>query len=183
MSESPSDLESWFEPSFSWLPGSDFEQGDIFVDVVIPNIAEVDLDSEVEIPTRQGAFIVLTQSCDIPKNTSLLVAEMYSYQSLLEGPHVSVYRKSETKKRLIRNRLEHMFLLPPLASGALGWSVASFRNLHVVSTRVLNDVATRNSPVRFASPYKELLGESFARFMMRIAVPQPLDAFVSATIT
>lgn len=157
--------------------GDDFEQGDIFTNATIPNISAVDLSRTQEIPIRQGSFIILTQSCDVPKAETILLAEMYLYSTLLKGSQASIFAKSQTKDALIRNRLEHYFLLPPYGDDSMSWSIVSFRNLHVVSRAVLNSLAAEAPPIQMASPYKELLGECFARFMMRVALPEPLDEF------
>lgn len=167
-------LAAWYE---TVRAGDDFEQGDIFTNATIPNISAVDLSLAQEIPIRQGSFIVLTQSCDVPKAETILLAEMYLYSTLLRGPQSSIFASSKTKDALIRNRLEHYFLLPPYDDNPISWSIVSFRNLHVVSRAVLNSLAAQTPPIRMASPYKELLGECFARFMMRVALPEPLDEF------
>jgi hypothetical protein len=169
-------LAAWYQiPAAS--SADDFEQGDIFTNATIPNISAVDLSKTQEIPTRRGSFIVLTQSCDVPKAETILLAEVYLYSTLLAGSQSSIFKKSETKDRLIRNRFEHYFLVPPYGDDPKSWSLVSFRNLHVVSRAVLQDLARDAPPIGMASPYKEFLGESFARFMMRIAVPEPLDEF------
>jgi len=167
-------LAAWYEDTRVL---DDFEQGDIFTNATIPNIAAVDLSRTQEIPTRQGSFVVLTQSCDVPKAESILLAEVYLYSTLQNGPQSSIFASSKTKDSLIRNRLEHYFLLPPYGNDTKSWSLVSFRNLHVVSLSVLKTLATEAPPIRMASPYKELLGECFARFMMRVALPEPLDEF------
>lgn len=167
-------LAAWYE---STRVGDDFEQGDIFTNATIPNISAVDLSQTQEIPTRQGSFIMLTQSCDVPKAETILLAEVYLYSTLHHGPQSSIFASSKTKESLIRNRLEHYFLLPPYGDDPKGWSLVSFRNLHVVSHAVLKALAMKAAPIRMASPYKELLGECFARFMMRVALPEPLDEF------
>jgi hypothetical protein len=113
----------------------------------------------------------------VPKAETILLAEVYLYSTLLNGPQKSIFASSKTKDSLIRNRLEHYFLLPPYGDDPQSWSLVSFRNLHVVSRAVLRALAIRAAPIRMASPYKELLGECFARFMMRVALPEALDEF------
>lgn len=167
-------LAAWYQ---SARVDDDFEQGDIFTNATIPNISAVDLSETQVIPTRQGSFIILTQSCDVPKAETILLAEVYLYSTLLNSSQSSLFASSKTKDSLIRNRLEHYFLLPPYGNDPKGWSLVSFRNLHVVSRAVLKALAIKAAPIPLASPYKELLGECFARFMMRVALPEPLDEF------
>ena len=166
------DLTAWY----TTCDAAEFEQGDIFFDATIPNIAAYDPAAE-EIQTREGSFVVLTQSCDLPKVPAILLAEVLSYASLWNGPDASVFRKSDTRDRLIRNRFEHLFLIPPYDNDPKNWSVVAFRQLQLTSIAVLTGLAAKRTPVRLASPYKEYLGESFARFMMRVALPEPLDEF------
>lgn len=168
-------LAAWYQPA--GVADDDFEQGDIFTNATIPNISAVNLSEAQVIPTRQGSFIVLTQSCDVPKADTILLAEVYLYSTLLSSSQRDIFASSKTKDSLIRNRLEHYFLLPPYGGDPQSWSLVSFRNLHVVSRDVLRSLAMSAAPIRMASPYKELLGECFARFMMRVALPEPLDEF------
>jgi hypothetical protein len=84
-------------------------------------------------------------------------------------------------KALVRNQVDQFMHIPPYDKSATGWGIVSFRNLHVVSLRILAALAAEQEPVRMRSPYSELLGECFARSIMRIAVPEPLDEFVSLT--
>ena len=165
-------------------PPASFEQGDIFRNATIPMISAVDLWATSEIPIRRGSLIILTQTCDIPKVPALLLAEVYSYESLVSKSSPAAarnaFRSTKTIESLIRNQAENFFLLPPVpgsSSDIPAWSVVSFRHLHVVSHGVLEYRANEETPVRMASPYKEYLGESFARFMMRVALPEPLDDF------
>ena len=167
------DLAAWY------APGSldDFEQGDIFPNATIPYTAAVNLAKVQPIPTRLGAFVVLTQSCDIPKAETILLAEVMPYLRLRKEQR-SPWASSKFLKVLLRNRVEHFMLIPPYDETPTGWGVVSFRNLHVVSRQVLTELATAQVPVRMRSPYSELLGECFARSIMRIAVPEPLDEFL-----
>jgi hypothetical protein len=169
-------LAAWYKAGDST---DDFEQGDIFTNATIPNISAIDLSRTQEIPTRRGSFIILTQSCDVPKAETILLAEVYLYVTLLQGAQSHLFASTKTKDQLIRNRLEHFFLIPPYDGNPKSWSLVSFRNLHVVSRTVLTALAADTAPVRMESPYKELLGECFARFMMRVALPEPLDEFKS----
>ena len=167
------DLASWYTSSST----PDREQGDIFTNATIPNISAVDLSNTQEIPTRQGSFVILTQSCDVPKAESLLLAEVFLYGTLVLGPQAHLFRSTKTKEQLIRNRIEHYFLIPPFGDDPKSWALVSFRHLHVVSRSILDSLAQNEAPVKMQSPYKEYLGESFARFMMRVALPEPLDEF------
>ncbi len=177
------DLSKWYIPLTPRAPTpTEFEQGDIFRNATIPTVADIDLSQTQEIPTRKGSLVVLTQSCDVPKSPALLMAEMYTYKSLLRS-QADLFKSSKTKDGLVRNRMESWFLLPPPDDDAQNWHLVSFRHLHVVSPRVLAALADEQMPIRLASPYKEYLGESFARFMMRVALPEPLDEFKAISWT
>jgi hypothetical protein len=128
------------------------------------------------IVSRSTDAIVLTQSCDIdkPAQNRLLVAEVQSYRRLAEE-HGKPISEKGYRKDLIAGRSLAEFLLPP-AQGALDdWSVVNFRELYTLDRDRLKRSA--DTFVGLSSPYREHLGQAFARFMMRVGLPTGLFEF------
>ena len=58
---------------------------------------------------------------------------------------------------------------------ALGWSVVDFHRVFVLSKSVVVAVARSAGPrLRLRSPYREYLAQAFARYFMRVGLPQPV---------
>lgn len=121
------------------------------------------------LPRRIDA-IVLTQSCDILNKKGqarLLVAEIQSYRAIAEqlGGH---FRSTKYRTELSQGLTVAEFLLPPAKDAVEDWSVVNFRELHTINRPGLTG---ENGFVGLGSPYREHLGQAFARFMMRVGLP------------
>ncbi|GAA4296038.1 hypothetical protein [Mycobacterium paraffinicum] len=125
--------------------------------------------------SRRADAIILTQSCDIDKRAQnrLLVAEIQSYRRLAEELGKPVSEKGY-RKDLIAGRTIAEFLLPPAQDVLDDWSVVNFRELYTIDR---DRTAAADAFVGLASPYREHLGQAFARFMMRVTLPSNLSEF------
>lgn len=143
---------------------------------VFEESAESEEGKPPRVVSRTADAIVLTQSCDIdkPAQNRLLVAEVQSYRRLAEDFGKPVSEKGY-RKDLIAGRSLADFLLPPAQEVLDDWSVVNFRELYTVDRdRVASGADTF---VGLASPYREHLGQAFARFMMRVGLPTGLFEF------
>ncbi|TDZ98339.1 hypothetical protein [Mycobacteroides salmoniphilum] len=138
--------------------------------------SEQSTPEEPDVAQRFIDAIVLTQSCDIPKapQTRLLVAEVQSYASVAERG--DIFRSSKYRKELVEGLTISEFLLPPADDVLEDWCVVNFRELYTAD----RDRLTRGeSFIGLDSPYREHLGQAFARYMMRVGLPTGLDEFKS----
>jgi hypothetical protein len=152
-------------------------QGSIVRDT---RVFEESVDStpeELDVAERYIDVIVLTQSCDIakPAQGRLLVAEIQSYASVAEREG-DIYRSSKYKKELSEGLTISEFLLPPSDDVLADWALVNFRELYTVDR---DRLVAGDSFVGLDSPYREHLGQAFARFMMRVGLPTGLDEFKS----
>jgi hypothetical protein len=129
-----------------------------------------------EVAERIIDAIVLTQSCDIGKDAQarLLVAEVQSYESVAERGNI--FRSSKYRKELVEGLTISEFLLPPAENVLDDWSLVNFRELYTVNR---DRLSRAESFTGLDSPYREHLGQAFARFMMRVGLPTGLDEFKS----
>lgn len=119
--------------------------------------------------------VVLTQSCDIdkPAQTRLLVAEVQLYRTLANEAGERVSNKGY-RKELLQGRTLGEFLLPPARIGPEDWSVVNFRELYVVDRDRAADIG--DGLIGLRRPYREHLAQAFARFMMRVELPNGLGS-------
>lgn len=170
----------WYEV----VAGSELMQGDrlpglsVFRVVASPAEAE-DLDvDEIELDT-----IIISQTCDLEhdKVQDVLVAHVLSYQELVDGERARNPSVASTKFReaAVSGSLPPYFLLPPSsAEPVFPWAMADFHRIYTVpKPLVLQHADNIGSRLRLRSPYREHLSQAFARYMMRVGLPEPLDTF------
>ncbi|MFF4597099.1 hypothetical protein [Amycolatopsis sp. NPDC001319] len=153
------------------------EQGDIIRKFPIARVGEVIVSEAGEAAVRakvtKSDVVILTQSCDIPKQVqkTILVAEIVSYDSL--ATRVTDSKSPKWRKKLSEGNIPGLFLLHEFADNpTFPWSIVSFRDLHVLSKEeVLSASSTSGDRLRLNSPYKEHLSQGYARFMMRVGLP------------
>jgi hypothetical protein len=149
-------------------PGA-LQQGDVLLGVSVPLI---DQSNEEWVLTRVVTdVIVLTQSCDIEKSAQkqLLVATVYPFRQVLA--RFTQLREDGYRQNLLRQQSIPDFLIPPLIGIREDWSYVSFRQLHVIS-KVQAEQCER---LELLSPYREGLAQAYARFMMRVGLPEGIQ--------
>lgn len=167
------DHSEWFEQ-----PDSVLSQGDILVGVDVYLHQPGEPEPVFSVQTTNA--VVLTQTCDIPKASqqTVLLAEIDSYDDVVARRGNGQDGK-KWRKKLVDNEGVADFLIPPCPSVGLGWSLANFRELFI-----LPKVQFEGDPLRsvtraaIASPYREHLSQAYARFVMRVGLPNTLHDFV-----
>jgi hypothetical protein len=157
---------SWYESSDALAQGTVLRGTRVYEEA-----AQDDPSGKPKVVPRSIDGIILTQTCDIPKpaQNRLLVAQIQLYRDIAEQ-RGGYFRKERYREELRAGVTISEFLLPP-ASGYLDdWSVVNFRELFTVNR---SRVQSGDGYIGLASPYREHLGQAFARFMMRVGLPQP----------
>lgn len=144
-----------------------------------PRVFEESMEStqdQLDVAVRFIDAVVLTQSCDIPKpaQTRLLVAEVRSYRDVAIERGGTFLGKGY-RKQLVDGLAVAEFVMPPAAGSFDDWSIVNFRELYTVDRDGVLEV--KGGFMALASPYREHLGQAFARFMMRVGLPTGLDQF------
>ncbi len=159
-----------------WYEKTDtLEQGSILPGARVFEETEDSTPDELDIAVRFIDAIVLTQSCDIrkPAQTRLLVAEVHPYREVADQ-RGGKFRGKGYRKELADGLAVAEFVVPPSEIAFDDWSIVNFRELYTIDRERL---ATDNGFVGLGSPYREHLGQAFARFMMRVGLPTGLDDF------
>ncbi|BCM89387.1 hypothetical protein IAD21_01233 [Abditibacteriota bacterium] len=175
---------SWYEI----VMDSRIEQGDVFKDcqVVMPAYGCPFPRPKGNVPTIAAIVniydvVVLSQSCDLEqgKISHALVCP-YSPISDLQKIVARTLNPKELKnaKKNIKEGKEHGFHMLDrcsLPSFEFEPQVVGFRTVFSVPVVYLSTLASSGSErLRLRSPYKEHLSQAFARFFMRVGLPQDI---------
>lgn len=175
----------WFEV----VEGESLLQGDVLCDCPIPRIAGFDRwpfkeGETLEVDIGVGNACVLSQSCDLEndKVDEVLFGQVVDWPSACrafvdQGNEAA--KSGKFRKALIDGNVPGIALLrksetdPPL-----DWSIVDFHRLFVLPKEGAMTVARNNGKrLRLSSPYREHLGQSFARYFMRVGLPLDADEF------
>jgi hypothetical protein len=187
--------DSWYSHVDAEIP---LTQGDLIIDcpVIAWAPGPLNLSGSQESEVLKGAtiaiqadVIVMTQACDL---------ENHKVDKVILCPHISIsdYRKSweEEKKKLKQNptpkawgsffadiRDGFVWNLAVLNAGESGdlkteHRVVDFHDVYTIPRSFLESLLKqRGSPrLRLNPPYREHLSQAFARFFMRVGLPDPI---------
>jgi hypothetical protein len=170
--ETPSNPD-WYEPVSDIL-----EQGDLLLDfpMILPTVTSA---GETVMLRKKTHVAILTQSCDIAKRAqkTLLLVQIFDYGEASAQPENSHLKTKDYIKGLREGVAICDFLLPPDPSGSIGYSLVNFRYLSVLPKSYVVERARALSGLRMRSPYKEHFSQAYARFMMRVGLPDTLRDF------
>ncbi len=200
MSENPAN-ESESYPRYKIVSGEKLGQGDILFKcpVVVPIQAlvwPVPKDHEIETDVLLYDLIVLTQSCDlelrVDKKTKV---ESYGVDMVTLCPHwdlkdvasnlSELTQKSDSEavngdklQNISKGQMPRYHLLgksefPQVAMGVRVIDLSQTVSLPLSYVHQLS--ARPQNRLRLGSPYKEHLSQAFARFFMRVGLPQNIE--------
>jgi len=157
----------------------EIQQGDFISDcpIIIPphNFEE---GQELDIKVELMDAIVLSQSCDLTngKVDLVLVCPVNSLKSFIE----QLSDKKNTKDT-IENLRKGFFYSYHLLNNSdeiedlKDYQVVDFRNVYGVKFELLNQIAAKSEiKYRLLPPYREHLSQAFARYFMRVGLPQDI---------
>jgi hypothetical protein len=153
-------------------------QGTILRAVTVVEETAESTDDDPAVRAELLDVIVLTQSCDIPKDSQprLLVAEIQPYADMRRDREGTESATATYRKHLIRGTAVSDLLLPPCAALSMDdYLIVNFRELHLIFK---HRVSSDDGYICLASPYRERLSQAYACFHMRVGVPtEPLHEF------
>lgn len=162
------------------------EQGDLLLGLPIFRV-EADVAStaeeEVVVERETRNVVVLTQTCDIEndKVEDLLVAQLWDYRELVarEGAKNPSLKGKDFRRAAVRGNLPPYSLLPEREEPpALPWTLVDFHHLYSIPKGIAAAFASQGGDrLRLVPPYKEHLAQAFARYIMRVGLPYPLNGF------
>ena len=171
---------------FTWYNeinnSNEIEQGDLIPNcpIVIPpsKIAEGD---EPEIEIKLIDSIILSQSCDLTNNKIeiVLVCPYFYLKTFIE-----YLPESEQSTKAVKRNIESLkkgflpgyhLLNKSKENNIEDYIVVDFRNVYGIQIECLREIANNlESRQRLLPPYREHLSQAFARFFMRVGLPQDI---------
>jgi hypothetical protein len=161
----------------------DLQQGDFIENCLffpppedIPLFEIVD-ESDIEVKPKRFNVIVLSQSCDIKfkKIRFIVVCPYWSLSSFQkENPYYGGEDGFEELRRgnTVGYRLLSKCDIPQFKREAV---VASFREVYSLPFRwLITSMTTYGVRLRLLPPYREHLSQEFARFFMRVGLPDDI---------
>ncbi|MDP3313578.1 hypothetical protein [Lutibacter sp.] len=158
------------------------EQGDLIPDcpIVIPP-SEIAEGKEPDISIELIDSIILSQSCDLvnDKINIVLVCPFYDLKIFLENlPEDQKSKRAQRKniENLKKGFLPGYHLLNKSEENFINdYLVVDFRNVYGIQIDSLKTIAnSKASRIRLLPPYREHLSQSFARYFMRVGLPQDI---------
>jgi hypothetical protein len=167
-------------PWYELVDGITLEQGDLLLNcpnIVLPADLAVPVPPEIKGRIDQFDVIVMTQSCDLvhDKTTEVLLC-----------PHWDIRKAQELNKELekagalvaiTKGRLPRYTMLAEsnIPEVEMGKRIADFGRVFSLSKALLTKIAeSQGRRLRLCPPYREHLSQSFARFFMRVGLPQEI---------
>jgi len=170
-------------PWYEVVNGDSLEQGDLFIacPVVYPvfNDASNSALPKPRVEGRHVDLILLTQTCDLlhdKKIQDLVLCPHWDLQDQLDKGIL----KQSGMDGVRRGRTNRLSLLEAYDGEndkklKMGTRVVDFSRPHSVPLEYLKGIArSKGNRLRLRSPYKEHLAQGFARFFMRVGLPQDI---------
>ncbi|HEY5125636.1 MAG TPA: hypothetical protein VIK14_18060 [Ignavibacteria bacterium] len=157
-------------------------QGDLIPEcpIVIPP-ASVKEDDNPVVEIKLIDSIILSQSCDLEHNNVdiVLVCPFYPLKTFLSGlpPEQNSTKKaiSKTIENLKKGFLPGYHLLDKFDGYIDDYQVVDFRNVYGIQYDTLKTICKEiKERLRLLPPYREHLSQSFARYFMRVGLPQDI---------
>ncbi|MDD3568838.1 MAG: hypothetical protein PHT92_10610 [Bacteroidales bacterium] len=168
---------------YSELQNNDnLEQGDFVPDcpIVIPPDSIIE-NEQIDVEINLIDSIVLSQSCDLLNNNIdiVLVCPYYSLKAFLQSIPEEQTKTNKARNKTIDNLrkgfLPGYHLLNKQEDFFNDYQVVDFRNVYGINIDSLKSICRKlPNRVRLMPPYREHLSQSFARYFMRVGLPQDI---------
>jgi hypothetical protein len=159
------------------------EQGDILedferftlLDVTDPQVKEQYPDVPYPMDLVRHNLIVMTQSCDLVQGKTELVAVCEVLLQEDFEPNEPIAKK-DGLSNCRKGAYAHYFLLDQcrLTGHERPFRIVDFGAIHSLPIRNTLKFLVTKSHLRLLPPYRERLSQDFARFFMRIGLPQDI---------
>lgn len=168
-------------PWYEIVEGGGLEQGDILKACPILLPAYTDDDSGIALATahtfQRFDIVILTQSCDLV-NAKLEEVIVCPHWDLTEiGQVVPTLATKGAQTEILKGRRARYTMLEccTLTDAEMGVRVVDLGQIYTLPKYALIKLAAAQSPrLRLRSPYREYLSQAFARFFMRVGLPQDI---------
>jgi hypothetical protein len=164
------------------MPDEGVQQGDFIPDCpVFVSPADLINDVETEIEIKLMDVIILSQSCDLMNKDieNILVCPYSNASDYLKNLPVEQTKTPKARMKILDNvRKGHLaaYHLLNKEDGLFDdYLVVDFKNVYGIHRSTLTEKANRmETRIRLLPPYREHLSQAFARYFMRVGLPQDI---------
>ena len=165
-------------PWYQAIISDEISQGDILEDYEIVVDVSGKADDSIAHVNKYN-LIIMTQSCDILKKstTHLVLCPLLSFEELEKSwPEI---RDSAEKEKLRKGEIIGLHLLhkSELDEFIRPFRVVYFRRIFEAPKSELQSYVHEKPRLRLLPPYREHLAQAFARFFMRVGLPNDIPSF------
>ena len=171
-------------PWYELVSGLPMQQGDCFVGIpvllpIYPEQARLNSPA-IDIDIKTYDVIVLSQSCDLlrGKIDNVILCPVYDLSVATE--FIKPLGNSKGRNEARQGKLPPIHVLGKCSINAFEREVrvVNFAQTLTVPFNYLTQLAEQNEPrIRLLPPYREHLSQAFARFVMRVGLPQDIEEF------
>jgi len=161
-----------FYPWYAVVSGDNLEQGDILVDCPVFSPPELtDPYGPPEVVRTRREVIVMTQSCDLQRDTSseVLLCGLYR-RSVIPKEHKLAKLENLENARKGNMPAFHLLAECDLTGFQRELTVVDFRRVYTLPFKFVLQQANKLH-LRLLPPYREHLSQAFARYFMRVGLP------------
>lgn len=176
-------------PWYDTVKGEDLEQGDIFESLPVFVIASPlsyeefrEKKSRAAFDTWEHDFVLITQSCDLvkdrPKVEEVLLSPIWGLEEFSAEDDFVRSTKGREQIRCGNVPGYHMLNVSLLPGFERPIRVVDFHRVFTLPLDFLRSWAQARGPrLRLLPPYREHLGQAFARYFMRVGLPVDIPPF------
>lgn len=169
-------------PWYEVVSGPDLLQGDLIQDCPILTPTEVPTSEGTDLTAIRGEadVVVMTQSCDLiaDKVNQVLLCPVWLVDEMKERhPH---FRDKKLLNKIVQGHVVgvHMLAECGIDGHERQPRVVVLKESYTVPIDLLKQVAeAEGDRLRLRPPYREHLAQAFARFFMRVGLPQNIPKF------
>ena len=169
-------------PWYEIVQGDEIEQGDLLkaCPVLVP-IPELSLPSPDEtIVADQETFdvVIMTQSCDLVNDKTKEIILCPHWDLNEAGRIDGTLAQKDVQRQILKGyRYRYAMLAVSIHSDApMGIRVVDFGRIFTLPKSFIQQFAEKQGKrLRLRPPYREHLSQSFARFFMRVGLPQDIN--------
>jgi hypothetical protein len=180
-------LDGKVYPWYGIVRGDSLQQGDFFfsLESYVPHY-HLDIRGGESVPGDIKLYdvVILSQSCDLVNRKNLplsvIVVPVYSLDEAAEHLPSLKDRAVLEETRQGKRPGHHMLAECDLAYFPFALKIAFFHQIFTVPFDYIKAVAGSPQPrLRLLPPYREHLAQAFARFVMRVGLPQDIPSLKS----
>lgn len=164
---------------YTIVNGADLKQGDFLHDLDVPIVADTKSE-EISVDVYTYNAIVITQSCDIPKEAieDIVLCPVWDIDDAVKlNPQ---FGKRGYLERVRKDQVLGFYLLNKcdLLGFECDYRLVQFERVIVRPKQVILEIlSSRDNHLRLLPPYREQMAQRFGTFFSRVASPKEIPVF------